>query len=350
MSGGACALGVHCCDVELTRSLFHRVALLPQLGDRAPVLGNSLFVDGGQGGNGAHGAREFADAMHVEEHSRVATAAALVDVDEPYLQVGQLRFALLLERVQPFGCLPQCQLRRRDSGVSRLLLFGRDITLDLEFPQIPKQCSRLRGETIRFSLKRADSFIDPPRHCIGGGAIGSLRMRRCEECGDDRCQSRADTAGPRWCHHTASIESPMRVVGFDIGEKRIGVAISDLTGTLARPLGVLRPSGLEIDALDIVASEIARLAREEDGVGAIVIGLPRRLDGSPTDLTPRVEQFARKLEITTALRVTLQDERLSSREAESRLAVRDKDWRSRKAKLDAAAAAVILQDYLDGRA
>ena len=142
----------------------------------------------------------------------------------------------------------------------------------------------------------------------------------------------------------------MRVVGFDIGEKRIGVAISDLTGTLARPLGVLRPSGLEIDALDIVASEIARLAREEDGVGAIVIGLPRRLDGSPTDLTPRVEQFARKLEITTALRVTLQDERLSSPEAESRLAVRDKDWRSRKAKLDAAAAAVILQDYLDGRA
>jgi putative Holliday junction resolvase len=47
---------------------------------------------------------------------------------------------------------------------------------------------------------------------------------------------------------------------------------------------------------------------------------------------------------------TLQDERLSSREAESRLALRDKDWRSRKAKLDAAAAAIILQDYLDGRA
>ena len=48
--------------------------------------------------------------------------------------------------------------------------------------------------------------------------------------------------------------------------------------------------------------------------------------------------------------MTLQDERLSSREAESRLALRDKDWRSRKAKLDAAAAAIILQDYLDGRA
>jgi putative Holliday junction resolvase len=142
----------------------------------------------------------------------------------------------------------------------------------------------------------------------------------------------------------------MRVVGLDLGDKRIGIAISDLTGTLARPLGVLRPSGLDVDALDLVAAEIARLAREEDGVGAIVVGLPRRLDGSPTEMTPRVEQFARQLESKTSLPVALQDERLSSREAESRLAMRDKDWRSRKARLDAAAAAVILQDYLDGRA
>jgi len=141
----------------------------------------------------------------------------------------------------------------------------------------------------------------------------------------------------------------MRIVGLDIGERRIGVAVSDATGTLARPVVTLRPAGLEIDALSVVASEIARLAEEEDGVGAIVIGLPRRLDGTPTEMTPRVEQFARRLESTTALPVALQDERLSSREAESRLALTDKDWRSRKARLDAAAAAVILQDYLDGR-
>jgi putative Holliday junction resolvase len=67
-------------------------------------------------------------------------------------------------------------------------------------------------------------------------------------------------------------------------------------------------------------------------------------------MTPRVEQFARSLREKTSLPVTLQDERLSSREAESRLALRDKDWRSRKARLDAAAAAIILQDYLDERA
>jgi len=133
-------------------------------------------------------------------------------------------------------------------------------------------------------------------------------------------------------------------------ERRIGVAVSDATSTLARPLGVLRSAGLDGDALDVVVREIARLAGEEDGVGAIVIGLPRRLDGTPTEMTPRVEQFARALGAKTSLPVALQDERLSSREAESRLALRDKDWRSRKAKLDAAAAAIILQDYLDGRA
>jgi len=142
----------------------------------------------------------------------------------------------------------------------------------------------------------------------------------------------------------------MRTVGLDIGERRIGVAVSDATGTLARPLSVLRPAGLDIDALDVVSREIARLAAEEDGVGAIVVGLPRRLDGTPSEMTLRVQQFAAQLQARTSLPVVLQDERLSSREAESRLAVRDKDWRSRKAKLDAAAAAIILQDYLDGRA
>ena len=142
----------------------------------------------------------------------------------------------------------------------------------------------------------------------------------------------------------------MRIVGLDVGERRIGVAVSDLTRTLARPLGVLRPAGLDADAVQLAAAEIARLAGEEDGVASIVVGLPRRLDGTPNDLTPRVEAFARQLEARTALAVVLQDERLSSREAESRLALREKDWRVRKKRLDAAAAAVILQDYLDSHA
>lgn len=145
-----------------------------------------------------------------------------------------------------------------------------------------------------------------------------------------------------WCENYS-----VRVVGFDVGERRIGVAVSDATRTLARPIGVLRPMGLDDDAARVAAAEVARLAGEDDGVAAIVVGLPAHLDGSASPMTPRVQKFAAELERLTALPVAFQDERLTSREAESRLAIREKDWRTRKAKLDAAAAAVILQDYLD---
>jgi putative Holliday junction resolvase len=140
-----------------------------------------------------------------------------------------------------------------------------------------------------------------------------------------------------------------RLAGLDVGERRIGVAVSDATGTLARPVGVVRTSGLDGDALDRAAAEIARLAGEDDGLVALVVGLPRRLDGSANDMTSRVEAFARTLGRRTSLPIVLQDERLTSLEAESRLAIREKDWRVRKRRLDAAAAAIILQDYLDSR-
>ena len=138
----------------------------------------------------------------------------------------------------------------------------------------------------------------------------------------------------------------MRIVGLDVGLRRIGVAISDATATLARPVGVLRPAGLAADAARTTAAEIARLRAEEDGVSALVVGLPCHLDGSANDMTARVRVFAEELGRLTGLPVTLQDERLTSREAESRLALRIKDWRDRKTRLDAAAA-IILQDYLD---
>jgi putative Holliday junction resolvase len=138
-----------------------------------------------------------------------------------------------------------------------------------------------------------------------------------------------------------------RVAALDVGERRIGVAVSDLTRTLARPVGVVQTSGLDGDAVERAVAELARLAAEEDGLASLVVGLPRRLDGSPSDMTPRVQAFAVALGVRMALPVILQDERLTSREAESRLALREKDWRARKKRLDAAAAAIILQDYLD---
>jgi len=141
-----------------------------------------------------------------------------------------------------------------------------------------------------------------------------------------------------------------RIVGLDVGERRIGVAISDTTGTLARPITTLRTTGLDGNALDVALAEVGRFAAEEDGVAAIVVGLPRRLDGTASAMTRRLEIFADRLRARSARPVTLQDERLTSVDAESRLATRSKDWRDRKERLDAAAAAIILQDYLDSHA
>jgi len=137
----------------------------------------------------------------------------------------------------------------------------------------------------------------------------------------------------------------MRLLGVDVGQRRIGLAISDPSGTLARPLTTLRVSG--DDGVERVATEVARLAREEDGLATIVVGLPARLDGSPTRESSRIGAFIRALQARTPIPVVSEDERLTSREAESRLAVREKDWKKRKERLDAAAAAIILQDYLD---
>ncbi len=138
----------------------------------------------------------------------------------------------------------------------------------------------------------------------------------------------------------------MRIVGLDVGQRRIGVAISDATATLARPVGVLHPPRPG-DAGRLIAAEIARLAAEGDAVSSIVVGLPLHLDGTASPMTARVRALAAEIGRLTQLPVRLQDERLTSREAESRLAITDKDWRSRKKRLDAAAAAIILQDYLD---
>ena len=140
----------------------------------------------------------------------------------------------------------------------------------------------------------------------------------------------------------------MRILGIDVGRRRIGLAISDCSQTLARPLATLTLDAPGAPhAAGRVAVEVARLAAEDDGLGAIVVGLPVRLDGSANDETPYVMAFIAALKTRTSIPIVTEGERLTSREAESRLAVNERDWRARKAQLDAAAAAIILQDYLD---
>jgi putative Holliday junction resolvase len=134
---------------------------------------------------------------------------------------------------------------------------------------------------------------------------------------------------------------------MDVGRRRIGLAISDPSQTLARPLTTL-VVGADT-AIDTAIQAVERLAAEDDGLERIVVGLPVRLNGEPNDQTHYVERFVAALKTRTGLPIDLEDERLTSREAESRLAVHERDWRKRKAQLDAAAAAIILQDYLDRR-
>ena len=138
----------------------------------------------------------------------------------------------------------------------------------------------------------------------------------------------------------------MRVLGIDVGERRIGFAISDPSRTLARPLSATAVTGAA-EAIERVVELVARLQGEEDGLDEIVIGMPSRLDGTPTSATPRVIAIIDALKKRTTVTIATEGERLSSREAESRLAVHERDWRKRKERLDAAAAAIILQDYLD---
>lgn len=130
-----------------------------------------------------------------------------------------------------------------------------------------------------------------------------------------------------------------------MGRRRVGLAVSDPSGVLARPLATLEVGAH--DAVERVAREVSRLAGEEESLAGIVVGLPARLDGSPTDQTAHVAAFIDALKTRTSLPIMGADERLTSREAESRLALRERSWKKRKAKLDAAAAAIILQDFLD---
>jgi putative Holliday junction resolvase len=141
----------------------------------------------------------------------------------------------------------------------------------------------------------------------------------------------------------------VRVLGIDYGARRIGLALSDATATLASPWRMLQRPPSEAETLRMLITEIMLLKNEDDGLAEVVVGWPRRLDGSPNDQTPIVQTFAQSLKAKIDVPVILQDERLSSHEAEARLARREKDWRKRKQQLDAAAAAIILQDYLDTR-
>jgi putative holliday junction resolvase len=141
----------------------------------------------------------------------------------------------------------------------------------------------------------------------------------------------------------------VRFLGIDYGQRRIGLALSDASGMLARPWKTIVRTGNRVQVAAALAEVIGTLANEDDGLEGVVLGLPRALGGEATEQTAVVRALADVLRVKVDVPLILQDERLSSREAESLLARRYKDWRDRKPLLDAASAAVILQDFLDER-
>jgi putative Holliday junction resolvase len=137
-----------------------------------------------------------------------------------------------------------------------------------------------------------------------------------------------------------------RVLALDYGERRIGVAISDPSATIAQPLpALIRRAGKRAP----IAKIMEMIAAHD--VGEIVIGLPLTLAGTDSEWTTAVREFAEKLEQRSQLPVHLMDERLTSVMAER--AVRSlglkKTEREQKERVDTAAAMILLQNYLNGK-
>ena len=140
----------------------------------------------------------------------------------------------------------------------------------------------------------------------------------------------------------ASATAPgARLLGLDLGTKTIGLAISDAGLRLASPVGTIRRTRLQAD-LDALFQTV-----DDRGAGGLVLGLPVNMDGSEGPRAQATRQFARDLLGRRDLPLAFWDERLSTRAVERAMIEADLSRRKRKAKVDTAAAAYILQGALD---
>jgi len=132
-----------------------------------------------------------------------------------------------------------------------------------------------------------------------------------------------------------------RLIGLDVGERRIGVAVSDEERIVALPECVIERRGVDQDVRAL--SDIAR----EKGGERFIVGLPLRLDGSRGVEADGVAQFARKLAERSGIPVEMSDERLSTKQAERHLIKGGVRRRKRRDVVDKIAAQIILQSYID---
>ncbi|MFH1151274.1 MAG: Holliday junction resolvase RuvX [Actinomycetota bacterium] len=132
-----------------------------------------------------------------------------------------------------------------------------------------------------------------------------------------------------------------RIIGLDVGERRIGVALSDPLGHTAQP-------HLTIENDDRAMRRICELA-SESGVGRVVVGLPLLLDGREGAQAAKAREFASRLGEHLSLPVEMIDERLTTRQATSIISRSEGAGKKDRGASDRVAAALILQSYMDGR-
>lgn len=135
----------------------------------------------------------------------------------------------------------------------------------------------------------------------------------------------------------------MRILGIDLGDKTIGLAVSDPTGLLSQPVKTLRriETNQDMDAIKQVINEYE--------IEKIVIGLPKNMNGSIGPQSEKILQFADMLRDATGLEVILWDERLTTVAAERALLEADISRKKRRKVIDSIAASLILQGYLESQ-
>jgi len=135
----------------------------------------------------------------------------------------------------------------------------------------------------------------------------------------------------------------VRVLAVDPGSKRVGLAISDSTGTIAQPM-----TTIPAEPRETLAARLATVAREHEAV-RIVVGLPRRMDGSLGPEAKAARELAGQVRAASKLPVELVDERLTTAAAEKSLLAGGMRRKDRRANIDRVAAAILLQTHLDRR-
>jgi putative Holliday junction resolvase len=139
----------------------------------------------------------------------------------------------------------------------------------------------------------------------------------------------------------AALPPNRAIAGLDLGDKTIGVALSDLRRQVATPIQVIRREKFTLDAAKLLA------LLEERGAAGIVLGLPLNMDGTTGPRVQATQAFARNLEKLTPLPISYWDERLSTVAAERALLEADTSRKRRKEVIDQVAAGYILQGALD---